>query len=263
MRRASATSTRPDLREPLYGPALARTVAEFDPYEAIRSAYERAPAEHPIDKMLYADNQIRLPDHSVMILDRTAMARTASKRAARSWTTRSPSSPRGCRPGSRCAGARSATSSSVCASATPARCWPARSRASHRRCPICRATSIGDWPTAFSRTLPAGTASCASRGSIGCRARRRQGRPRQPAVAAGQQRGVAPDGIRPVPSRAGGADRRDREDGRLMAEERLTRYSMLRSPYQSAVRRRPSLIRTLGSKPSTRRALATRRTCSS
>ena len=59
MRRASATSTRPDLREPLYGPALARTVAEFDPYEAIRSAYERAPAEHPIDKMLYADNQIR------------------------------------------------------------------------------------------------------------------------------------------------------------------------------------------------------------
>ena len=65
---------RPDLRAPLYGPALARTVAEFDPYEAIRSAYEQAPAEHPIDKMLYADNQIRLPDHSVMILDRTAMA---------------------------------------------------------------------------------------------------------------------------------------------------------------------------------------------
>jgi asparagine synthase (glutamine-hydrolysing) len=65
---------RPDLREPLYGPALAPAAAEFDPYAAIRSAYERAPAEHPIDKMLYADNQIRLPDHSVMILDRAAMA---------------------------------------------------------------------------------------------------------------------------------------------------------------------------------------------
>ena len=65
---------RPDLRAALYGPELASVAAAFDPYAAIRDAYERAPAEHPIDKMLYADNQIRLPDHSVMILDRTAMA---------------------------------------------------------------------------------------------------------------------------------------------------------------------------------------------
>ena len=65
---------RPDLRDPLYGPVLAGVARDFDPYAAIRSAYQRAPAEHPVDKMLYADNQIRLPDHSVMILDRTAMA---------------------------------------------------------------------------------------------------------------------------------------------------------------------------------------------
>jgi asparagine synthase (glutamine-hydrolysing) len=58
----------------LYGPELAGVAKRFDPYAAIRDAYERAPAEHPVDRMLYADSQVRLPDHSVMILDRTSMA---------------------------------------------------------------------------------------------------------------------------------------------------------------------------------------------
>jgi asparagine synthase (glutamine-hydrolysing) len=64
----------PETREGLYGPELLRAAAEFDAYGAVREAYERAPADHPVDKMLYADSQVRLPDHSVMILDRTSMA---------------------------------------------------------------------------------------------------------------------------------------------------------------------------------------------
>ena len=63
-----------DRRHELYGSDLQRAARDHDPYTAIREAYERAPAEHPVDKMLYADSQIRLPDHSVMILDRTSMA---------------------------------------------------------------------------------------------------------------------------------------------------------------------------------------------
>lgn len=58
----------------LFGPVLAEAATHFDPLAGIRDAYDRAPAEHPIDKMLYADSMIRLPDHSVMILDRTSMA---------------------------------------------------------------------------------------------------------------------------------------------------------------------------------------------
>jgi asparagine synthase (glutamine-hydrolysing) len=63
-----------DLRTGVYGPRLLQAAARSDPFAAIRTAYERAPAEHPVDKMLYADSQIRLPDHPVMILDRTSMA---------------------------------------------------------------------------------------------------------------------------------------------------------------------------------------------
>jgi asparagine synthase (glutamine-hydrolysing) len=64
----------PELQKRLFGPELARAVQDFDPYAPIREAYERAPADHPIDRMLYADSQIRLPDHSCMNLDRTSMA---------------------------------------------------------------------------------------------------------------------------------------------------------------------------------------------
>jgi asparagine synthase (glutamine-hydrolysing) len=64
----------PERRVGLFGPELRRAGEAFDPYAAIADAYERAPADHPVDRMLYADSQIRLPDHSVMILDRTSMA---------------------------------------------------------------------------------------------------------------------------------------------------------------------------------------------
>lgn len=63
-----------ELKARLYGPELRRRAADFDPERPIREAYENAPASDPIDRMLYADHQVRLPDHSVMILDRMTMA---------------------------------------------------------------------------------------------------------------------------------------------------------------------------------------------
>ncbi len=63
-----------ELKTRLYGPELRKPAADFDPERSIREAYEKAPASHPIDRMLYADHQVRLPDHSVMILDRMTMA---------------------------------------------------------------------------------------------------------------------------------------------------------------------------------------------
>ena len=61
-------------RRALLGPAVSQAAAQFDPYASIADAYDRAPAEDPIDRMLYADSQLRMTDHSVMILDRMSMA---------------------------------------------------------------------------------------------------------------------------------------------------------------------------------------------
>jgi asparagine synthase (glutamine-hydrolysing) len=61
-------------RRALLGAAVSREAAQFDPYAAIADAYDRADAEEPIDRMLYADSQLRMVDHSVMILDRMSMA---------------------------------------------------------------------------------------------------------------------------------------------------------------------------------------------
>ncbi len=60
-------------REGLYGPAMAAAGAA-DPEAAVRVPYGEAAADDPIDRMLYADSCVRLPDHPVMILDRMSMA---------------------------------------------------------------------------------------------------------------------------------------------------------------------------------------------
>jgi asparagine synthase (glutamine-hydrolysing) len=61
-------------RENLYSAEFASRVADTNPHQPIIDAYQRANAEHPIDRMLYADSQLRMPDHPVMILDRMTMA---------------------------------------------------------------------------------------------------------------------------------------------------------------------------------------------
>ncbi len=63
-----------DLRRELYGPEMVEVLSKFDPRASIREPYDAALAESPLDRMLYADSQVRLPDHSVMILDRMTMA---------------------------------------------------------------------------------------------------------------------------------------------------------------------------------------------
>jgi asparagine synthase (glutamine-hydrolysing) len=58
----------------LYGPVMTGASAGFDPGALMRVAYEKTTARDPIDRMLYADSQSRLPDHPVMIQDRMTMA---------------------------------------------------------------------------------------------------------------------------------------------------------------------------------------------
>ena len=61
-------------RQLLYGERPIDAAEQFDPKEPIHAAFDATNAEEPIDKMLYVDSMIRLPNHSVMILDRTTMA---------------------------------------------------------------------------------------------------------------------------------------------------------------------------------------------
>jgi asparagine synthase (glutamine-hydrolysing) len=69
----------PGLKESLYGPAMQSL--SFDPEKAIRAPFESALAHDSVDRMLYADCQVRLPDHPVMILDRMTMAHGLEARA--------------------------------------------------------------------------------------------------------------------------------------------------------------------------------------
>lgn len=61
-------------KDALYGSEMQRLRSGLDSGAAIRDAYDDADADHPIDRMLYADSQVRLPDHPVMIQDRMTMA---------------------------------------------------------------------------------------------------------------------------------------------------------------------------------------------
>ncbi|MGH7797407.1 MAG: asparagine synthetase B family protein, partial [Candidatus Binatia bacterium] len=64
----------PSLRQSLYGPVMQDAVESFDAEASIRDPFELAHAADVVDRMLYADSHVRLPDHSVMILDRMTMA---------------------------------------------------------------------------------------------------------------------------------------------------------------------------------------------
>ncbi len=64
----------PVLRRQLYGPVMQKAAESFDAEASIRDPFEMAHASDVVDRMLYADSHVRLPDHSVMILDRMTMA---------------------------------------------------------------------------------------------------------------------------------------------------------------------------------------------
>jgi asparagine synthase (glutamine-hydrolysing) len=63
-----------DYRAQLYGDVLTRSLNGFDPAESIYCYFECDNAQDLVDKMLYADSMVRMPDHPVMILDRISMA---------------------------------------------------------------------------------------------------------------------------------------------------------------------------------------------
>lgn len=63
-----------EFRQELYGSRMQEEQGTFHPRNSICEAFDRASATDLVDKMLYADSQIRLPDHPVMILDRMTMA---------------------------------------------------------------------------------------------------------------------------------------------------------------------------------------------
>jgi asparagine synthase (glutamine-hydrolysing) len=61
-------------REGLYGEKLKGGIKGYDPEGEICGYFAADNARDLVNKMLYADSMVRLPDHSVMILDRTSMA---------------------------------------------------------------------------------------------------------------------------------------------------------------------------------------------
>jgi asparagine synthase (glutamine-hydrolysing) len=60
-------------RPSLLTPRVREELAGFDPTRALQDPFERVSGD-AIDRMLYADSKVRLPDHPVMITDRMTMA---------------------------------------------------------------------------------------------------------------------------------------------------------------------------------------------
>src|SRR5262245_13320357 len=64
----------PSRRETLYTHQFRDAVAALDPEAALIRWHEEGHVKEAVDRMLLADSMIRLPNHSVMILDRMSMA---------------------------------------------------------------------------------------------------------------------------------------------------------------------------------------------
>jgi asparagine synthase (glutamine-hydrolysing) len=64
----------PARRAELYTEEFQRNVNGFDPEASIIRWHDDAHVKEAVDRMLLADSMIRLPNHSVMILDRMSMA---------------------------------------------------------------------------------------------------------------------------------------------------------------------------------------------
>lgn len=63
-----------DYRARLYTDEFRNTVAMFDPEASITKYFDSKNATEAIDRMLYSDSMVRMPDHPNMILDRMTMA---------------------------------------------------------------------------------------------------------------------------------------------------------------------------------------------
>ncbi|MCL4871389.1 MAG: asparagine synthase (glutamine-hydrolyzing) [Anaerolineae bacterium] len=65
----------------LYTPAFRRMVRDQDAAHILIEAYTQAPADDPLDRMLYTDIVTRLPEHSLMLTDRMTMAHSLEARS--------------------------------------------------------------------------------------------------------------------------------------------------------------------------------------
>ncbi len=72
---------RRSFRDGLYTSDLQSRLANSDPGQIMKDAFDRVPGRHLTDKMLYADGHMRLPDHPVLISDRMTMAHGLEARA--------------------------------------------------------------------------------------------------------------------------------------------------------------------------------------
>jgi asparagine synthase (glutamine-hydrolysing) len=61
------------MREQLLSPGTRAELGKFDPELVLKAPFDSLQGDH-IDRMLYADSKVRLPDHPVMISDRMSMA---------------------------------------------------------------------------------------------------------------------------------------------------------------------------------------------
>ena len=61
------------MRAQLFSPAARAQLAGFDPELVLKQPFDALAGDH-VDRMLYADSKVRLPDHPVMISDRMSMA---------------------------------------------------------------------------------------------------------------------------------------------------------------------------------------------
>jgi asparagine synthase (glutamine-hydrolysing) len=65
----------------LYTEKFRKSVELFDPEACIKDYFNSDNATEVIDKMLYSDSMVRMPDHPVMVLDRMTMAHGLEARA--------------------------------------------------------------------------------------------------------------------------------------------------------------------------------------
>jgi asparagine synthase (glutamine-hydrolysing) len=61
------------MRDHILSPGARAQLADFDPEQVLKAPFDAVKGD-PIDRMLYADTKVRLPDHPVMISDRMSMA---------------------------------------------------------------------------------------------------------------------------------------------------------------------------------------------
>ena len=65
----------------LFQPALWEQLAALDSNDIIAGPYQKAPADDPLDRMLYADLVTKLPEHTLMLTDRLNMAQGLEARS--------------------------------------------------------------------------------------------------------------------------------------------------------------------------------------